>query len=235
MCHNAQKSNFRLFTNSSKTLSQNRQLGFTLIELLLSLSILSIISVILLGALRIGVRAWEKGEHVLAVQQRSRTILDQLDRQLASASVVMSAQTEDPLVTFAGNRRSIEFTSNLPLIRKIQFGPVHVKYVIDTEPSGKKRLLLFEENITKEDYLSDRPLRHDSDALVLIGELDDLHFEYLGDASDGPNLNWTSSWQSQNLTDLPRAVRITYRDEKDSHKLQVIARIHLRDRSKEES
>jgi general secretion pathway protein J len=64
---------------------RKRQSGFTLIELLLSLSILSIISVIILGALRIGVRAWEKGEHVLASQQRSRAILDQLTRQLTSA------------------------------------------------------------------------------------------------------------------------------------------------------
>ena len=215
--------------------SSNRQFGFTLIELLLSLSILSIISVIILGALRIGVRAWEKGEHVLTVQQRSRTILDQLDRQLASTSLLMSVQTKQPLVTFAGNKRSIEFTSNLPLVRKIQFRPVHVKYVIETEPGGKKRLLLYEENITKEDYLSERPLRHDTDALVLIGELDDLHFEFLGDSSDGANLSWTSSWQPQNEMDLPRAVRITYRDEKDSHMIQVIARIHLRDRFKQDS
>ena len=235
MCHNAPKSKFRLITNPSKMQYPNRQFGFTLIELLLSLSILSIISVIILGALQIGARAWEKGEHVLAVQQRSRTILDQLDRQLASASVLMSAQNEQPLVTFAGDSRTLEFTSSLPLITKIQFGPVHVKYVIETEPSGKKRLLLYEKNITTEDYLSERPLRHDSDALVLIGELDDLHFEYLADASDGPTLNWTSSWQSENVTDLPRAVRITYRDEKDSHKVQVIARIHLWDRFREES
>ena len=220
--------------NPSKIRSHYRQFGFTLIELLLSLSILSIISVIILGALQIGVRAWEKGEHVLAVQQRSRTILDQLDRQLASASVLMSTQNEQPLVTFAGNSHTLEFTSGLPLVTKLQFGPVHVKYVIETEPSGKKRLLLYEENITKEDYLSDRQLRHDTEALVLIEEIDDLHFEYLGDANEGPNLNWTSSWQPQNVTDLPRAVRITYRDEKDSHKVQVIARIHLSDRFREE-
>ena len=139
MRRNEQKMNFRFFTNRLKMRTPNRQFGFTLIELLLSLSILSIISVIILGALQIGVRAWEKGEHVLAVQQRSRTILDQLDRQLASASVLMGAQKEQPLVEFAGNSRSLEFTSSLPLITKIQFGPVHVKYVIETEPSGKKR------------------------------------------------------------------------------------------------
>ena len=235
MCYNEQKSKFSLFTNPSKMRSQNRQLGFTLIEVLLSLSILSIIMVIILGALRIGVRAWEKGENLLAAQQRSRTVLDQLTRQLTSASVLMSTQKEQPLVTFAGNSRSVEFTSSLPLIAKIQFGPVHVRYVIETEPGGKKRLLLYEENITIADYLSERQLRHDTDAFVLIGELDDLRFEYLGDASDGPVLNWASAWHPQNLTDLPRAVRITYRDEENSHNVRVIARIYQWDRFREDA
>jgi len=208
----------------------NRQFGFTLIELLLSLSILSIIIVVILGSLRISVRAWEKGENMLSTQQRSRTVLDQLDRQLASASVVMSAQKEQPLVTFTGNSRSIEFTSSLPLISKTQFGPVHVKYFIETEPGGKKRLLLYEKTLTTKDYLSERQLRLDTEALILIGELEDLRFEYLGDVSEGSILNWSSSWQSQDVTFLPRAVRITYRDKKDGHKVQVIARINLRDR-----
>jgi general secretion pathway protein J len=208
----------------------NRQFGFTLIELLLALSILSIILVVILGALRITVRAWEKGENVLSMQQRSRTILDQLDRQLSSAAVLMSTQDEQPLVTFAGTSRSVEFTSGLPLISKMQFVPVHVKYVIETAPGGKKRLLLYEEDITVEDYVSEKQLTHDADALVFTGELEDLRFEYLGDVSNGPDLNWTSSWRSQNATDVPRAVRMTYGNEEDGHPVRVIARIHLWDR-----
>lgn len=214
---------------------RKRQSGFTLIELLLSLSILSIILTVILGGLRIGVRAWEKGENVLSIQQRSRNILNQLARQLMSASVLLSAQEEQPLVQFVGSGHTIEFTSSLPLITTIQIGPVHVKYVIETKPGGKKRLLLYEENVAVEDYLSQRQLRHDTDALVLVEELEDLRFEYLGAEGDGSGLNWTSFWQSQNLTGLPRAVRITYRDEKDRHKVQVIARIHQWDRFKEET
>jgi general secretion pathway protein J len=210
---------------------RKQQAGFTLIELLLSLSILSIILVVILGALRIGVRAWEKGENVLSMQQRSRTILDQLSRQLTSASVLIGAQEEQPLVQFAGNDQTIEFTSGLPLIAKIQTGPVHVKYVIETGSGGKKRLLLYEENISVEDFLSERQLRHDTDAHVLIEALEDLRFEYLGPESEGPNLNWTTVWQSQALTDLPRAVRITYRDQKAGHDVRVIARIYQWDKS----
>ena len=86
------------------------QFGFTLMEVLLSLSILSIILVVILGALRIGVRAWEKGENVLSVQQRARTILDQLSRQLecnrpnAPLSSMLHEQRFDQLGSPAAKR-----------------------------------------------------------------------------------------------------------------------------------
>jgi general secretion pathway protein J len=205
-----------------------RQSGFTLIEILLALSILSIVMVIILGALRIGVRAWEKGEDVLVAQQRARTLLDQLARQLASASVLMSAQREQPLVVFEGSRRALEFTSSLPLINRIQFGPVHVRYVIETDPGGEKRLLLFEESIRPADYLSEGQLRHDTDARVLIGQFEDLRFEYLGAGGDGagPQPGWASSWRPRDPAELPRAVRITFRDAQGRYDLRVIARMY---------
>ena len=183
--------------------------------------------VIILGALRIGVRAWEKGEALLVTQQRSRTVLDYLTRQLTSAAVVMSAKKRRPLVVFTGSSGELEFTSSMPLINKIQYGPVHVRYVIETDPGGEKRLLLFEESIVAADYLSDRPLRHRTDARILIGQLEDLRFEYLGaeTTESEPQTEWTSTWRSQKLTALPRAVRITFRDKKDHHDLRVIARI----------
>ena len=210
----------------------NRQSGFTLMELLLALSILSIIVVVILGGLRITVRAWEKGENMLSVQQRSRTILDRLDRQLSSAAVLMSGKEDLPLVTFAGTSSSVEFTSSLPLVSKMHFGPVHVKYVIETEPGGKKRLLLYEKNIAVEDYLTERQLQLETEAVVFVEGLEDLRFEYLAGGGNGPDLSWTPTWQPEKLTDLPRAVRVTYKDE---YTVQVIAGINLRDRFQEET
>jgi len=208
----------------------NRQSGFTLMELLLALSILSIIIVVILGGLRITVRAWEKGEDMLSVQQRSRTILDRLDRQLSSAAVFMSGKEDLPLVAFAGTSSSVEFTSNLPLVSKMHY-PVHVKYVIETETGGKKRLLIYEQNIAAEDYLTERQLQLETEAVVFVEGLEDLRFEYLAGGGNGPDLSWTPTWQPEKLTDLPRAVRVTY---KEKHTVQVIAGIHLRDRFQEE-
>jgi general secretion pathway protein J len=211
---------------------RKRQSGFTLIEVLLALSILSIIMVLVLGAMRIGVRAWEKGEDLLVAQQRSRTVLDLLARQVTSASVLMNIQNKQPLVLFEGGTRALEFTSSLPLINRMQYGPVHVRYVIEPDPGGKRRLLLFEENIMPEDYLSERQLRHDREPRVLIGHFEDLRFEYLGTKRDGSGSQpgWAASWQPEKPTDLPRAVRITFRDEKGRHDLRVIAPIYQSNR-----
>lgn len=53
-------------------------------ELLISLTIISVIVVIISGALRIGVRAWEKGEQDIETRQRYRIVLDLMKRQLTS-------------------------------------------------------------------------------------------------------------------------------------------------------
>ncbi|HNT58060.1 MAG TPA: prepilin-type N-terminal cleavage/methylation domain-containing protein, partial [Syntrophales bacterium] len=58
--------------------------GFTLLELLISLTLLSVIAVLVFGALRLGVRAWEKGEATIETRQRERIVMDLLQRQMAS-------------------------------------------------------------------------------------------------------------------------------------------------------
>ena len=58
--------------------------GFTLLELLISLTIIGLILVIIFGALRIGVRAWEKGERDVESHQRRRVVLGLVKRQFAS-------------------------------------------------------------------------------------------------------------------------------------------------------
>ena len=72
--------------NRVKMLSGNSR-GFTLLELLISLTIVALIVVIIFGALRIGIRAWEKGEKDVDVRQRQRIVLDLIKRQLASTCV----------------------------------------------------------------------------------------------------------------------------------------------------
>ena len=62
--------------------------GFTLLELILSLTILSVVLLLIFGALRVGTRAWEKGEKDVEIQQRRRAVLDLIQKQIASALFV---------------------------------------------------------------------------------------------------------------------------------------------------
>jgi len=204
-----------------------RSLGFTLLELLLALSILSIILAVVAGALRVTVRAWEKGEHVLSVQQRSRTILDQVRRQLGSTVVLFGGREEEPLVAFSGGPRQVEFTSSLALASKANAAAFHVTYVVEPGPDGRMRLLLYEDAVEPGDYLSDRPLAHGSEPRVLAGDLEDLFFEYLGEGGEGPDLQWAPTWEPRAPADSPRAVRVTFTSAPGAYPVRVIATVHL--------
>ena len=63
-------------------MSQRGDRGFTLIELVLALSILAIMVTILFGGLRVGLRAWERGEAKASSLQRSRSVTQLLEEAL---------------------------------------------------------------------------------------------------------------------------------------------------------
>ena len=50
------------------------QRGFTLLELVLALSIVAAMLAIVFGGLRVGVRAWQRGEERTESQQHSRSL-----------------------------------------------------------------------------------------------------------------------------------------------------------------
>lgn len=212
-----------------------RSRAFTLLELLLALSILGVLLTVVAGALQVTVRAWEKGERAAEVQQRSRTILDQLRRQLGSAVVLFGAREDQPLVAFTGERRRVEFTSGLALASQAGAAAVHVTYVVEPGPDGGARLLLYEDAVGPGDYLSDRPLAHGSEPRVLAAELGDVGFEYLAGADDGPDLQWLPAWRPADPAQAPRAVRITFTGAEGGHPVRVVAGVHLWTRPKDDA
>jgi general secretion pathway protein J len=212
-----------------------RRLGFTLLELLLALSILGVILAVVAGALGVTVRAWEKGERLAEVQQRSRTILEQLRRQLGSTVVLFGAREDQPLVAFSGGPGRVEFTSTLAMASKAGAAAVHVTYVVEPGPDGRARLLLYEDPVEPEDYLSDRPLAHGSEPRLLAADLEDVVFEYLAGTGGGPDLRWLPAWQPGDPAESPRAVRITFTGAQGGHPVRVVAGVHLWPRPKDDA
>ncbi len=198
--------------------------GFTLLELLLSLTILAVIVGMTSGALRIGVRAWEKGERDIENHQKQRIVLDLMKRQLMSASPGEFPVGDEETLRLKGDRETLEMVSQRPLSSKNIYGKVYARYEVASEEDGLHALVFYEENIAllgkdfKPDDV-DEDLYHE-----LLSGVHLVRFEYLkGDEDEEPE--WREKWDPEDDEGLPMAVKIEFREAADAPPVLVIARI----------
>ncbi len=201
--------------------------GFTLLELMISLTIVGLIMVIIFGTLRIGVRAWEKGEQDVDRYQRTRIVLELLKRQLASTFVRKIKTKDQEIFLLKGDDKSMVFMSHIPLIPGSQFGMVHVKYLVEQDKAQDGALLKFyEKNVVlldKDDDLSDL---EDDDFFELISGVESITFEYMQHKEkDDEDPEWQKAWDLEEDKGFPRAVKIVIEEDKDSTPINIIARI----------
>jgi general secretion pathway protein J len=205
-------------------ISMHSNKGFTLIELLITVTIIGLIVVIISGALRVGVKAWEKGEKDVETNQRTRIVLDLLKRQLTSSSFYVGRNGPGSSALFQGNEKSLEFVCPTPLMPENKFGLVYVKYLVRPgAKEGTERLVFYEKNrafINGPDDLA----KIDPDAYSdLIPEAEGIEFAYLVRlAGKEVTYEWKQSWDAATL---PLAVRISLKQEGKEAAIEVIARI----------
>ena len=201
--------------------------GFTLLELLISLTIMGVILVIIFGSLRIGARAWEKGEADVEAQQREKMVFDLVKRQIASVCAREIEHEENDAYLFQGDERSVEFMSQLPAVPTTRTGMVYVKYGINETREGGKALALYEQDVVsmRSEGISENP--DETDFYTLIPNASFIEFDYLKrPEEDGISPEWQRVWDPESDGGLPMAVRMTFQRDKDTLPLRVIARIH---------
>ena len=164
-------------------------LGFTLLELLLSLTIVAIIVVIIFGALRIGVRAWEKGEADIEINQRQRIVLGLLKRQLASISLRKIANGGNNPFLLKGDNKSMAFVSQVSMVPGNTFGLALVKYIVEpAEKNAGERLAFFEQNIVLLEEDADLDNLDREAFYTLIPNAGEIAFAYLKAQSEEEGL-----------------------------------------------
>lgn len=200
----------------------NGHSGFTLLELLISLTIVSVIVVIIFGALRIGIRAWEKGERDLDMRQRQRIVLDLIKRQLASTAVGEVWGGDQQLVSLKGDTKSIEFVSHIPLTPGTRIGMVYVKYVVTVAQGDEgERLTFYERNVASLDKSAGNP--DEGDSSELLTGMKSIVFEYLKVRPGEEASRWQGSWDPAVDKGVPRAVRVTLEETDEKAPIYVIA------------
>lgn len=201
--------------------------GFTLLELLISLTIMGVILVIIFGSLRIGARAWEKGEADVEAQQRERVVLDLVKGQIASICDREIEVDDDTSYVFKGDERTMAFMSRLPAVPTTRTGMVYVKYVIHSGSERGKTLGFYEQDVVSMRSGGIREDPDEADFYVLIPEAHHIAFDYLKQPeTESFSPDWQRTWDPESDEGFPMAVRMTFQRGKDTPPLRVIARIH---------
>lgn len=181
--------------------------GFTLLELVLSMTALSLVVVIIAGAMRLGYRAVESGGKKIETLERLRSSLNIIDAQIRSQIPLSANDDDSKKYLFKGEREAMRFASNYS-IWSGQRGYVMVSYRVAAETS--KYSLYASENVIN--------LKVVNEAKLLEG-FDEIRFDYFYKEPDEEQGRWTDYWKDEN--GLPGKVRINLVFEKKSFPLVI--------------
>ena len=178
-----------------------RDRGFTLIELVLALSIVAVMVTILFGGLRLGLRAWQRGEERADLLEHTRSMAQLLEQSFAGAFPYRAQvdQTSQAVVLFQGETEKVSFvtmSSPVPVGPNIPFTATTLSLDSGSAPGlaiRQKALPNFDpwEKVT--------PSLLDP---TVVG----IKFRYMRDTEGG---SWEETWDGAEERALPRAIEVT--------------------------
>ncbi|OGP88483.1 MAG: hypothetical protein A2156_03410 [Deltaproteobacteria bacterium RBG_16_48_10] len=185
--------------------------GFTLLEVVVTMTILGFILLIIFGAFRLGLSAWDRGEQTREEYQRQRTITQLITRQVKSAVPykIKTQKAEGDYLAFEGKGRSVKFVSTLSLKAVRPDGFVFTIYEFKEGGSEGGHLVVYEKRVVNKDFFEDGP-KEDQGVTVLEG-LSDVRFEYFReeDKEKTQAEGWLNEWSAKEEKGLPSALRMT--------------------------
>jgi general secretion pathway protein J len=197
--------------------------GFTLIEVVVTLTILGLILLIIFGAFRLGLSAWERGESTKEAYQRLRIISQLISEQVKSAVPykIKSQKAEGDYLAFEGKVNSLKFVSALPMKAKGPGGFVYAIYQFMEGGNEGGRLVVYEQRALNRDLFAEDP-KEDSGAPLLEG-ISNIRFEYCReeDSLNNRQEEWVEEWNTREENELPRAVRITITQKDPKEKKEI--------------
>ncbi len=203
--------------------------GSTLIELLISIMIVGVILVIIMGAFRIGIRAWEKGEQDVESFQRQQIVLSILKRQLSSICRRPISIEGGGSFVFNGDEKIIDFISTVSIIPGNDIGNVRVTYRVSQNNNDNLYLL----EIAERNFLTGGPnnaidetidMLEDDMIHELVDGVYDIRFEYLKIVQNEAG-EWQPVWDEGSETGLPAAVKCILQMDEKKPPVAVVARI----------
>jgi hypothetical protein len=183
---------------------------FTLIEVVVSMTLMALVSVVVLAALRNSLTIWEKGTGHLDRLHRAHVVHEVLYEQIRSAIpfgyTIKVGEAAIRLLGFEGDRNHIRFVSR----NSFKDGPngiprwVEIRWLANLQngtgdlTAEERRILSPDNNPDSNVYLRENLLR-----------ANDCSFDFLKSSGPTEPAAWTQDWQPPKDATLPRAVRLT--------------------------
>jgi prepilin-type N-terminal cleavage/methylation domain-containing protein len=190
----------------------SRNGGFTLLELMLAFTLFAVLVVILYGAFSVGHRAMEKTQVVFDANQKFRAAIDLLGSYIRS-SLAHRSSPQDPQIFYSGEETQMEFVSSFSLAHGGR-GIAKIRIYAENGPGDGQTIKLEEQvpvRIKEETQVGAISNTAISNTLVLRERVSGFRLAYL-DAADEKE-NWRERWDKDQHEGIPRAVRLSYRNE----------------------
>ena len=164
-----------------------RSSGFTLLEMVVTLTILGFILLIIFGAFRLGLSAWDKGESSREEYQRVRMVSQMVSRQLKSIVPykVKTEKAEGDYLAFEGQRQAVKFVSALSIKARQPEGFVYGAYEFKEGGNEGGRLVIYEQRVLNKNFFEERP--KEESGSTLIEGISSVRFEYYREADPEKN------------------------------------------------
>jgi general secretion pathway protein J len=200
--------------------------GSTLIELLISITIVGVILVIIMGAFRIGIRAWEKGEQDVESFQRQQIVLSILKRQLSSICLRPVSIEGGESFLFNGDEAMVDFISTVSIVPGNDMGSVRVTYRVGRNDEND----LYHLEIAERNFLTgglDETIDMLNDDMIheLITDVFEIRFEFLKKTAQDEESEWQPVWDQDAEAGLPAAVKCILQMDEKKPPVAVVARV----------
>jgi prepilin-type N-terminal cleavage/methylation domain-containing protein len=198
-----------MIPTGNKSLAKS-EMGFTLLEMLIAVTLVALMAISLWAVFRISIRSWSRGTDYIDANQRHRSIMDLVRKQMASTyGLIASPSPQDGLpqkLVFKGTENSIRFISLNSLRFQESPGLAFVIYEIEQDPNGNFALVQREARYLGQ--ISEQEIAAgQSTPIPIFDNLSSCVIEYFDPKSE--DASWVREWDGETLRRLPEAISIT--------------------------
>jgi general secretion pathway protein J len=179
--------------------------GFTLLELLIAITLLGLLMAALFGGLRLGARAWERGEERLDESGRLQVVQNFLRERLGEAYPLSTDdQAGQPVLAFEGSGDAVRFVTLMPE----HLGTGFAEFLLAVADRGEAKDLI----VQWRRFDDPQDVRGASDydepqTKVLLEGIEALEIAYYGALQRGQPAIWREQWLEARV-DMPQLVRL---------------------------